>query len=200
MKWDDMPEPADTSDQTERPGETEAVGEIELFRQAFRRHATTVVIVTYLDVAGRACGMTATSMCSLSASPPSLLVSIGRTSRAHAEITERGRYGVNLLSVGQRSVALHCSVPGKDKRLRQDWLATDVPDNATPRLHGSLAHLECVVDMSLDVYSHTLFLGLIKGVWLNPVEAPPLLYHGGVYSQLETAAERSERFHWELPG
>jgi flavin reductase (DIM6/NTAB) family NADH-FMN oxidoreductase RutF len=193
-----MPEPADASDQTEPATEPEAIGEIELFRQAFRRHATTVVIVTYFDGAGRACGMTATSMCSLSASPPSLLVCIGRAARANAEINERGRYGVNLLSVGQRSVALHCSAPGKDKRLRQDWLATDVPEDATPRLRGSLAHLECVVDLSLDVYSHSLFMGLIKGVWLNPVEAPPLLYHGGVYSQLETAAERSERFHWEL--
>jgi flavin reductase (DIM6/NTAB) family NADH-FMN oxidoreductase RutF len=99
--------PADADDRTEPAVETEAAGEIELFRQAFRRHAQTVVIVTYFDGAGRACGMTATSMCSLSASPPSLLVSIGRASRAHAEITERGRYGVNLLSVGQRSVALH---------------------------------------------------------------------------------------------
>lgn len=193
-----MPDPADPSEQTQPTSEPEAVGEIELFRQAFRRHATTVVIVTYFDGAGRACGMTATSMCSLSASPPSLLVCIGRASRAYAEITDRGRYGVNLLSVGQRSVALHCSVPGKDKRLRQDWLASDVPEDATPRLIGSLAHLECVVDLSLDVYSHSLFMGLIKDVWINPVETPPLLYHGGVYSQLETAAERSERFHWEL--
>lgn len=199
------PDPTDTEsaadvagDRTEPAVEAEAVGEIELFRQAFRRHAATVVIVTYFDGAGRACGMTATSMCSLSASPPSLLVSIGRASRAHAEISERGRYGVNLLSVGQRSVALHCSVPGRDKRLRDDWLATDAPADATPRLRGSLAHLECVVDLALDVYSHSLFMGLIKGVWLNPVDAPPLLYHGGVYSQLETAAERSERFHWEI--
>lgn len=142
--------------------------------------------------------MTATSMCSLSASPPSLLVSISRTSRAHAEISARGRYGVNLLSVGQRSVALHCSVPGQDKRLRDDWLATDAPADASPRLHASLAHLECVVDRSFEVFSHSLFVGLIKGAWLNPVEAPPLLYHGGVYSQLESVAERSERFHWEL--
>jgi flavin reductase (DIM6/NTAB) family NADH-FMN oxidoreductase RutF len=105
---------------------------------------------------------------------------------------------VNLLSVGQRSVALHCSVPGIDKRLRDDWLATDVPPDATPRLRGSLAHLECVVHQSYEAFSHSLFVGLIKGVWLNPLESPPLLYHGGVYSQLESVAERSERFHWEL--
>jgi flavin reductase len=172
--------------------------EEDTFRQAFRRHATTVVIVTYFDGAGRPCGMTATSMCSLAASPPSLLVSINRTSRAHAEIMERGRFGVNLLSVGQRSVALHCSRPGIDKRLRDDWLADDVPDDATPRLRASLAHLECEVGTSYEVYSHSLFVGLIHGVWLNALDAPPLLYHGGSYHQLESAAERTERFHWEL--
>ena len=132
--------------------------------------------------------MTATSMCSLSPSPPSLLVCINRSSRAHAEITDRGRYGVNLLSVGQRSVALHCSRIGGDKHLRDDWLAADAPEGATPRLLGALAHLECEVATSFEVYSHTVFLGLIHRAWVNPVDAPPLLYHGGSYSQLESAA------------
>lgn len=171
----------------------------ELFRQAFRRHATTVAIVTYFDGSGRACGMTATSMCSLSASPPSLLVCINRASRAHAEITERGAFGVNLLSVGQRSIALHCSRAGMDKRLRDEWLIADLPPDATPRLRSSLAHLECDVGTSYELYSHSLFVGLIEQVWINPQDMPPLLYHGGTYSQLESTSERSERFHWELP-
>jgi len=170
----------------------------ELFRQAFRRYATTVVIVTYFDGAGRPCGMTATSMCSLAASPPSLLVSINRTSRAHAEITERARFGVNMLSVAQRNVALHCSRPGMDKGLADGWLTPPDPGDVTPRLVGSLAHLECEVATSYEVYSHSLFVGLIEAVWINPQDAPPLLYHGGTYSQLESAAEQTERFHWEL--
>ncbi len=170
----------------------------ELFRQAFRRHATTVVIVTYFDGGGRPCGMTATAMCSLAASPPSLLVSINRTSRAYAEITERGRFGVNMLSISQRNVALYCSRPGIDKRLSDGWLAQDAPADATPRLAGSLAHLECEVATSYEVYSHSLFVGLIEAVWVNPLDSPPLLYHGGTYSQLESPAEQAERFHWEL--
>ena len=71
---------------------------------------------------------------------------------------------------------------------------------STPRLADSLAHLDCAIDRSFEAYSHTIFVGLIRAVWLNPHDAPPLLYHGGVYSQLETAAERAERFHWEIGG
>lgn len=175
------------------------VDDAELFRQAFRRYAATVVLVTYFDRGAQASGMTATSMCSLSASPPSLLVCVNRTSRAHSEISERGRFGVNLLSVGQRSVALHCSRPGMDKRLREEWLTVD-DGGGTPRLRGSLAHLECALDQTYEAFSHSLFIGRIERVWLNPIDAPPLLYHGGLYSQLESVAERSERLHWELPG
>ena len=181
------------------PADLDWVADSDLFRQAFRRYATTVVVVTYFDAEGRPSGMTATSMCSLSPSPPSLLVCINRSSRAHAEITDRGRYGVNLLSVGQRSVALHCSRIGGDKHLSDDWLAPDAPEGATPRLLGSLAHLECEVATSFEVYSHTVFLGLIHRAWVDPVEAPPLLYHGGSYSQLESAAELSEPLHRETP-
>jgi flavin reductase (DIM6/NTAB) family NADH-FMN oxidoreductase RutF len=169
----------------------------ELFRQAFRRHATTVAVLTYLDDAGAPVGMTATSMCSLSAEPPTLLVCINRENRAHPEISGRGVFGVNLLAVSQRPIALHCSVVGRDKHLRPQWLAPDTGDG-TPRLADSLAHLECTVDRSYEAWSHTIIIGLIRSVWLNPLDAPPLLYHGGIYNQLESAAERTERFHWEM--
>ena len=174
------------------------MSDAELFRQAFRRHATTVAIVTYRDGAGVPLGMTATSMCSLSAEPPTLLVCVSRGTRAHPEITGRGVFGVNLLSIRQRPLALHCSIAGRDKHLHEQWLATDAPPDQSPRLADSLAHLECAVDRSYDAYSHTIVVGLIRSVWLNPVEGPPLLDHGGIYTQLESAAERTERFHWEL--
>ena len=194
-----VPEPtADPVPPSDRDEGAHSVPDGELFRQAFRRHATTVALVTYFDSTGQPSGMTATSLSSLSATPPSLLVSIARGSRAHGEITSQGRFGVNLLSVAQRSVALHCGRAGSDKHLRPSWLVQGIAADATPRLVGALAHLECTVGSSYDAYSHSIFVGLIKRVWLNPVDAPPLLYHGGAYSQLEPATEQAGRFLWEL--
>jgi flavin reductase (DIM6/NTAB) family NADH-FMN oxidoreductase RutF len=137
-------------------------------------------------------------MCSLSADPPSLLACINRDTRAYTEISSRGKFGVNLLSVAQRPIADHCSRAGTHKALRDSWLALDEPTE-TPRLRNSLAQLECDVDRTYVAYSHSVFVGLIRSVWLNPRNAAPLLYHGGVYGQLESATERAERFHWELP-
>jgi flavin reductase len=176
------------------------MSEEDLFREAFRRHAATVSVVTYLDGDGLPSGMTATSMCSLSAVPPTLLVCINRATRAHAEITQRGRFGVNLLSIVQKPIANYCSHAGTSKALHEGWLATDTEPGATPRLRDSLAHLECEVDTSYVAYSHSVFVGLIRSVWLNPKDAPPLMYHGGLYGQLESPTERAERFHWELGG
>jgi flavin reductase (DIM6/NTAB) family NADH-FMN oxidoreductase RutF len=172
----------------------------ELFRQAFRRWATTVVIVTYRDDLGRPVGMTATSMSSLSVDPPSLLVCVNRETRAHPVLLRRGAFGVDVLSIGQRPIADHCSVAGQDKVLRDTWLGADDQEGGSPRLADSLAHLDCTMDRSFEVFSHTIMIGLIQAVWLNPHDAPPLLYHGGSYTQMETAVERAERFHWEIPG
>ena len=188
------------------------VSDRELFRQAFRRWATTVVVVTYRDDEDRPIGMTATSMSSLSADPPSLLVCINRETRAHPVITKRGAFGIDMLSIGQRPIADHCSAAGRDKLLHPSWLAEEeegtaavsapagTPAIASPRLVDSLAHLDCTMDRSFEAFSHTILVGLIGSVWINPRDQPPLLYHGGVYTQMETPAERAERFHWEIGG
>ena len=188
------------------------VSDRELFRQAFRRWATTVVVVTYRDEEDRPVGMTATSMSSLSVDPPSLLVCINRETRAHPIITKRGAFGIDMLSIGQRPIADHCSAAGRDKLLHPSWLAEDeegveavsapagAPAIASPRLVDSLAHLDCTLDRSFEAFSHTIMVGLIESVWINPRDLPPLLYHGGVYTQMETPAERAERFHWDVGG
>jgi flavin reductase (DIM6/NTAB) family NADH-FMN oxidoreductase RutF len=190
------------------------VSDRELFRQAFRRWATTVVVVTYRDDEDRPIGMTATSMSSLSADPPSLLVCINRETRAHPVITKRGAFGIDMLSIGQRPIADHCSAAGRDKLLHPSWLAEEVAEEeaaaasapvgtaaiASPRLIDSLAHLDCTMDRSFEAFSHTILVGLIGSVWINPRDQPPLLYHGGVYTQMESPAERAERFHWEIGG
>ena len=169
-----------------------------LFREAFRRWATNVVIVTYRDDDGRPAGMTATSMSSLSADPPSLLVCINRETRAYPIITRRGAFGIDMLSIFQRPIATHCSARGRDKTLRDNWLAPDGATDAPPRLAASLAHLDCTMVRSYEVFSHTIIVGTIGSAWLNPLEAPPLLYHGGIYRPLESEVEREAKIHWEI--
>lgn len=57
---------------------------------------------------------------------------------------------------------------------------------------------DCTLDRSFEAFSHDIVIGLVRAAWVNPIEGPPLLYHGGLYGRLESDVERTERFHWEL--
>ena len=114
------------------------------FRQAFRRHPASVVVVTYIDATGAPRGMTATAMTALSADPPSLIVCIDRATRTYEEVMHVRTFAIDMLAASQRRISQHCSKPGADKRLDERWLAPrrrarrPAPAfgrDGTPRLH-----------------------------------------------------------------
>ncbi|MGH7757585.1 MAG: flavin reductase, partial [Vulcanimicrobiaceae bacterium] len=159
------------------------------FRAAFRRHSTTVTVLTYHDAGGRACGMTATSVASLSAAPPSLIACISRTAKSRDDIVASGRFGVNVLALSQESIAAYCSRPGGEKVLRADWLVENA-DAATPLLRHALAHLDCSVARLHEEYTHSLLVADVQRVWLG-AEEMPLIYSEGTYRTLDGQTELS---------
>ena len=74
------------------------------FRAAMRQLAATVCVVTAGTGDGRR-GLTATAVCSLSITPPSMLVCVNRQGAAHRAITENGCFCVNILGADQLDVA-----------------------------------------------------------------------------------------------
>jgi flavin reductase (NADH)/flavin reductase len=164
------------------------------FRAAFRRHSTTVTVLTYHDKEGRACGMTATSVASLSASPPSLIACVNRTARSRDDIIAAGKFGVNVLGLSQQAIAAHCSRPGSDKVLQSEWLVEDA-DAATPLLRDALAHLDCRVARVHDEYTHSIVVADVLRVWLGAAEMP-LTYFQGAYGTPDPKTEPYEAL-WE---
>ena len=68
----------------------------DLFRQAMRRVAATVNVVT-ICVDGQLMGMTATAMSCVSMDPPSLLVCINQALTMHAPMEDVSHFAVNVL-------------------------------------------------------------------------------------------------------
>jgi len=167
-----------------QPGDEDELVSTDRFRHAFRRLASTVAVVTYLDHDGQPRGMTATSMCALSAEPPSLLVCIDRSTRTHAEMRGVTTFGVDLLAEDQRAIAIHCARAGADKHLHPSWLAPDAPLGPAPRLDGIVAHFECEVDAVHPAFTHSIVTALIHSVWLGPELREPLLYRDGRFREL----------------
>jgi flavin reductase (DIM6/NTAB) family NADH-FMN oxidoreductase RutF len=161
-------------------------GARDAFKSAFMRFAATVSVVSYPGTDGAPAGMTATSICSLSLDPLSLLVCVNRENRSHAEITSAGVFGVNMLSVTQQNIAEHCSRPGVTKQIPAAWLSET--DGNVPVIAGALAHLECALGQTLDVSTHSIFVGHVRSVRLGHDEHP-LMYSNRAYRRFESGSD-----------
>jgi flavin reductase (DIM6/NTAB) family NADH-FMN oxidoreductase RutF len=159
----------------------------ESFKEAFMRLAATVTVITYRDSEDQPAGMTATSVCSLSLLPLSLIICVNRETKTHTAIEEDGKFGVNVLSLGQERIAEFCSRPGEHKWLPKDWLI-ETTEASSPVLRGTLAHLDCEVSKVYKESTHSIFIGNVADVWLGPA-SEPLLYSNRSYRDFRSEAE-----------
>jgi flavin reductase len=154
---------------------------IDLFRRAFRRYANGVTVLTYSGATGTH-GMTATSVCSLAAQPPQLMVCVNRAARTRDLIVEAGRFAVNILNESQRDLSELCSTAGGDKAL--DASVTD-PESAFPFIRTALASLGCHVIQVHEGVTHSMIVGEVDEVCLGR-QSPPLVYFEGTYNSVRT--------------
>jgi flavin reductase (DIM6/NTAB) family NADH-FMN oxidoreductase RutF len=158
------------------PAATAPVAE---FADAMSALASGVVIVTS-RVEGRPWGTTVIAFASVSADPPTVLVSLGsETAAAHA-IAASGRFGVSLLAEEQLAVACHGSAPGEPKFL--EAFGADA-ETAAPIVPGALAHLDCEVVGTAQIADHTVFFGYVLEARASQ-DGQPLLYHRREYRAL----------------
>ncbi len=149
-----------------------------------------VVIVTS-RFAGRPWGMTVTAFTSVSADPPTVLVSLGAGTVSARSIAATGAFGVSILAASQVCAANHASVPGQTKFL--DTLIDRAERRSpSPAIADALAHLDCHLVDALESADHVVFLGRVRGA-RRLGSGDPLLYHGRSYASLRPATERNLR-------
>lgn len=171
----------------------------DAFTEAFKRFAATVMVLTYRTADGEPAGMTATSICSLSLDPVSVVACVNRTTRTYDEIADSGRLGINVLAYGQERIAEYCSRPGQDKFLLTEWLAESDASH-TPGLKGAVAHLDCTIECAYPAGTHAIFVAHVCNVVLGP-DQQPLLYLDRRYRNFQTEAdEQAFDAMWERVG
>ena len=152
-----------------------------VFRDAMARLVSGIAVVTSRHEDGRPCGLVATSVSSFSANPPSVLISVGHTSRCHAALVERPGFGVHLLAAGQHDLAELFASRAEDKFASVDfeW------DEDVPQIQGAIAYLRCHRSALFELYDHSILIGdVVAGAVL---EGEPLVYRG-------------RRMDWRLTG
>lgn len=151
------------------------------FVDAMSALASGVVLVT-CRVGDRPWGMTVTTLASVSAEPPTILVSLGSDTASARAITMTRRFGVSILRAEQLAVARLGSEPGAAKFL-EPFVDEGDAHSTSPRVADALAHLDCEVTQVVRVADHTIFIGRAHGAEASHGGAP-LLYHRRAYRAL----------------
>lgn len=151
----------------------------EEFRDAMRRVAQTVTIVSSRNGSGRV-GMTATSVVSVSMDPPSLLVSVKRTASIHRPIEALGAFCVNVLNADQQEYCFNFSggKAGETRFESGNW----TEQYGLPCLSDAQANIFCAVDATLGYATHTIFVGRVTRVLTHGQVAPLVYLNGGFIS------------------
>ena len=168
---------------------TPSSASIPEFADAMSALTSGVALVT-CRLGDRPWGMTVTAFASVSADPPTVLVSLGSEATSAHAISDTRRFGVSILAAEQLAVARYGSTPGATKYLEPlaesgDW------ETASPVVAGALAHVDCELAETVEIADHIIFFGRVRAAHVSH-EGAPLVYHRRDYRTLSgSAASRS---------
>lgn len=127
-------------------------------------------------------GRTVTAMLSLSAEPPSVLVSITKDSDLARTIEQSGGFSLSVLAEDQQVVADSFAGWGQIERFAEaqwsQWAS------GQPKLEGAVASLDCVTGGAIETDSHILFVGIVTHTASFP-DRVPLLWHRRGYAGID---------------
>jgi flavin reductase len=148
---------------------------IEAFRQAMRRVASTVNVIS-ICVDGKPMGITATAVSAVSMDPPSLLVCVNQAASVHPKIENVELFGVNVLHRDQSEVAtIFADRALEGQRFLQGW---DNDCVRPPRLRDAQASILCRRIDHHRFGTHSIFIGVVEEV-VTREDIDPLVYLNG---------------------
>lgn len=153
----------------------------EEYMGAMRQFPAAVSLITTGSGEARA-GLTATAVMSLTAEPPQIGIAVNKTTSAYPSIRANGVLCVNTLAAHHAELAgrFAGAVKGIERFATGRW-ATMV--TGAPALEDALISLDCTVTSEVDLGTHTLFVGRVEAIAMQP-ELRPLLFVDGDWAGL----------------
>jgi flavin reductase (DIM6/NTAB) family NADH-FMN oxidoreductase RutF len=120
------------------------------------------VVVVSARTAGGYRGLTASTLVSVSADPPLVLVGLERESATRAAVVETGRFNVSVLAREQEFLAERFAgrAPAVDPAWKQ--IPHRLGDNGIPLIEGCAAWLECEVEQVHPAGDHDVCIGSVR--------------------------------------
>ena len=160
----------------------------QTYRDAVARLGAAVNVITTVGPGGR-CGFTASSVCSVTDDPPTLLVCCNRFNDSHPALLANRIMCINTLSAAQRDISnVFAGLAGRDGEARfevGDWYALET---GAPALRGAAVSFDCRIVQSTVVGTHSVFFGEVTALCHGPVHGG-LIYYGRAYHPVGHPAE-----------
>jgi flavin reductase (DIM6/NTAB) family NADH-FMN oxidoreductase RutF len=154
------------------------------FLSALSNFPAGVAVVTALDRDERPVGLTISAFCSVSRTPPLILICVDKGSSTLPAIRHSEKFTVNFLSEGREVVAKNFATKDPDKFADQTWRPSAGLPGGGPILHeDTVAYLVCTVHKEVEAGDHWVFIGEVIEAGVEE-EARSLLYHRRNFSSI----------------
>ena len=153
------------------------------FREGMSRLGAAVNLVTTDGPAGRH-GLTVSAVCSVTDSPPMLMVCINRGAFAHDFFLENGVLAVNVLTGAHRDLSRRFARwTGEDRFKGLDWTRAET---GAPILAGASASFDCRIVECSPRGSHSVLFCAVLSTRLAPGAPEGLIWFGRDFHPLVT--------------
>ena len=156
------------------------ITDAKTFWRAIGARAIGVAVVTARGASGPA-GFLALSATHLTASPPTMLVSIGQSTSALAPILESRHFAINYVAKSREDLAKEFggqgTLKGADRFLPGQWATLKT---GAPTLIGAVGVLDCELEEAIERHSTVIAIGRIVA-FEQAADVAPLISFGGKY-------------------
>ncbi|WP_201537971.1 flavin reductase [Psychrobacter immobilis] len=155
------------------------------FRNAMSLLTTAVNVVTTEGASG--ChGFTASAVCSVTDTPPTLLVCINQTARSHAHFIDNKTLSVNVLGAQheQLSNAFASKLCSEERFQQGSWRTLKT---GAPILEDALVSFDCEIEQVQTVGTHSIFMCRVVAIRQSEQEGgtdESLVYFNRSYHQV----------------
>lgn len=152
----------------------------QTYRDAMARFAGAVHVVTTDGEAGKR-GATVIAACSVSDTPPTVLVCLNRENVKNDAFIRNGNFALNTLASDQQVLAEAFSgqtgLPVEERFSLAEW---DRIASGAPTLLGALAVFDCEIIDTKDHATHRILFGKVTGIRIGN-DVHPLMYFNRGY-------------------
>ena len=163
----------------------------EQFRQAWGNFPSGVTVVTFLTPEHGVYGLTASAICSVSLSPPLVLVCVDEKARSRQFLEKSERFVMNFLADGQEAPCMYFLAKGQEDMC---WYFSSRGERGAgpfayrksafgyPVLEGSYAYMDCRIVGRHPAGDHCVFVGQVEDI--DVPGGTPLVFHQGKFADL----------------